>query len=219
MKKYVGKVDAVICEGTTLSRTETSAMTEYELSVKAKKLLEDNKYVFVVCASTNIDRIAAFCSAVPKGKYCLCDSYQKKILDMVKKKCSKYSSLYNFGKIMEYSGYLDEKIEKQGFCMFVRLRNSLSSKLMEKYKDKNPLVIYSMWSGYLENDENMKRAVEGYTLTKLHTSGHADIKTIKNVVETEKPDMIIPIHTIAPEIFPQGKSVLVQICDGQEVIV
>ncbi len=38
---------------------------------------EENKYVFVACASINIDRVAAFTKAVLRGRYCLCDSYQK----------------------------------------------------------------------------------------------------------------------------------------------
>ena len=122
-------------------------MTEYELSKKAEELFKKNKYVFIACASTNIDRIAGFCSVVPRGKYCLCDEYQKDILNIVKENCEKYSPLYSFGKMCYYGKNLDEKMEKQGFCMFVRLGNYLSNQIMEKYRDKDPLIIYSMWSG------------------------------------------------------------------------
>lgn len=219
LEKYVGKVDAVICEGTTLSREDKAVMTEYKLSVKAKKLLRDNRYVFIACASSNIDRIAAFCSVVPRGKYCLCDGYQKRILDTVREQCGQYSPLYQFGKTLTYSRYLDKRMEKQGFCMFVRPGNYLSAKLMKEYRDKNPLVIYSMWSGYLENNDDMKKALEGYRLIKLHTSGHADPGTIKSVIEAVNPDVIIPIHTTVPEKFPYGNAVPVPICDGQEITI
>ncbi len=36
--------------------------------------------------------------------------------------------------------------------MFVRCGNKKHKKIMEMYKDKNPVVIYSMWKGYLEQD-------------------------------------------------------------------
>ena len=42
LKKYVGCVDALICEGTTLNRSDSLTMTEYELSKKAKQILREN---------------------------------------------------------------------------------------------------------------------------------------------------------------------------------
>ena len=61
LEKYVKKVDALVCEGTTLNRTKVNFETENDSKNKVKSVLEDNKYVFVVCSSTNIDRIAGIC--------------------------------------------------------------------------------------------------------------------------------------------------------------
>ena len=219
LNKYIRKVDVVICEGTTLSRSNAASMTEYELSQKAATLFKDNKYVFVVCASTNIDRIAGLCSAVPEGKYCLCDNYQSDILEVIKRKCEKFSPLYSFKKMCRYGKNLDEKMEKQGFCMFIRLGNYFSTQLMEKYRDKNPLIIYSMWSGYLENNQELQELVKGFRLTKLHTSGHADVETIGDILGMLQPSAVIPIHTDAPVEIPYDKDKIVSVCDGQEIVI
>ena len=216
LEKYVGKVDVLICEGTTVSRKKEVSVTESELTFKAKEILQENKYVFVACASTNIDRIAAICAAVPRGKYCVCDAYQKSILDIVKEKSGKYSRLYNFPKMLTYNSSLDDKMLHQGFCMFIRPGNFLSTRLLEKYKDKSPLVIYSMWHGYLQQNENLKNALGGFRMIELHTSGHADSKTIDRVISKTKPKLIIPIHTDAPEQFANLSAV--RVVDDGEII-
>ena len=84
--------------------------------------------------------------------------------------------------------------------MFVRCGNPEHKRIMEMYKDKNPVVIYSMWKGYLEQ-RNVKEFLDGYKRLDMHTSGHADRNAIKMVIDTVKPDMVIPMHTKLPEAF------------------
>lgn len=122
------------------------------------------------------------------------------------------------GKI-DLLSFNDEKMEKQGFCMFVRLGNYLSTQIMEKYRDKDPLIIYSMWSGYLDNSQEMQRSVEGYRLIQLHTSGHADIDTICKMLSTVQPELVIPIHTEAPSNIPYDRYKVVIANDGQEICI
>lgn len=57
-----------------------------------------------------------------------------------------------------------------------------------------------MWKGYLEQ-ESMKSFLDGYKRIDLHTSGHADVDTIKSVIDAVKPEKIIPIHTEVPNAF------------------
>ena len=200
LEKYVKKVDALVCEGTTLNRAEAKCETENDLKNRIKKVLEENKYVFVVCSSTNIDRLAGICSVVPRGKYCICDKYQLSVIDYVRNHAGHRSSLYRFNKVLYYSENLDDKMLDRGFCMFVRCGKSKHKRIMEKYKDKNPVVIYSMWKGYLEQD-NIKEFLDGYKRLDMHTSGHADSDAIKIVIDTVRPDIIIPMHTEVPEAF------------------
>ena len=216
LEKNVGKVDVLVCEGTTLSRTEARCETEYELKNRIKPILEENKYVFVVCSSTNIDRLAGICSVIPIGKYCICDNYQLSVMEYVRKHAGHKSSLYRFSKAKYYRENLDEKMNGSGFCMFVRCGNPEHKKVMEMYKDKNPVVIYSMWKGYLEQD-NIKRFLDGYKRLDMHTSGHADSDAIKMVTDITQPETVIPMHTEVPEAFEKlvGKDKLMILKDGE----
>ena len=200
LEKYVGKVDALVCEGTTLNRSEVKCETENELKNRIKSVLEENKYVFVVCSSTNIDRLAGICSVIPRGKYCICDKYQMSVIDYIRKHAGDRSSLYRFDKALYYSENLDERMKGKGFCMFVRCGNPEHKRIMEMYRDKNPVVIYSMWKGYLEHD-SVKEFLKGYKRVDMHTSGHADYNGIKMVIDVVQPEMIIPMHTELPEAF------------------
>lgn len=210
LEKYVRKVDALVCEGTTLNRAEAKSETENDLKNRIKFVLQENKYVFVVCSSTNIDRLAGICAIIPEGKYCICDKYQLSVIEYIRDYAGNKSSLYKFRKALYYSENLDEKMNDRGFCMFVRCGNPEHKRIMEMYKDKNPVVIYSMWKGYLEQD-NIKDFLDGYKRLDMHTSGHADIEAIKMVIDTVRPDVIIPMHTEVPEAFLKlagNKSVL-----------
>ena len=200
LKRYVGKVNALACEGTTLSRTDSQCETENELKNRIKTILLKNKYVFVVCSSTNIDRIAGICSVIPRGKYCICDKYQLSVLEYVREYAGGKSSLYEFEKALYYGDNLDEKMLNRGFCMFVRAGNPEHKRIMEMYKDKNPVVIYSMWQGYL-NQESINGFLDGFKRIDMHTSGHADTIAIKEVINTVNPEVVIPMHTEVPYAF------------------
>ncbi|GJQ60911.1 MAG: hypothetical protein SCALA701_37120 [Candidatus Scalindua sp.] len=86
-------------------------------------------------------------------------------------------------------------------------------------------LIYSMWEGYLQKS-NTKKFVDylikrNFTIHKIHTSGHADIMTLKRMVEAIKPKNIVPIHTFEgdeyKEIFTGTK--VVRIKDNEVVTI
>jgi ribonuclease J len=66
-----------------------------------------------------------------------------------------------------------------------------------------------MWKGYIDNktpafNEKTAEFFEPYKnrIEFMHTSGHADIETLKSVFNAVNPKCgIIPIHTEAPEEF------------------
>ena len=41
----------------------------------------------------------------------------------------------------------------------------------------------------------------GLQLQVIHTSGHADINTLKRLVDALKPKALVPIHTFHPEAY------------------
>lgn len=118
--RKIGEVDVLITEGTTLSRLDAKHMTERELQQKVKEYMLQYKYVFVLCASTNLERICALSKTVPRGKYFVCDAYQSKLLDLVMKHWGSYSELYRNIKKTIYGDNLFDKMRDRGFLMTVR---------------------------------------------------------------------------------------------------
>ncbi|MBA7519824.1 hypothetical protein ES705_11912 [subsurface metagenome] len=80
--------------------------------------------------------------------------------------------------------------------------------------------IYSLWEGYLLDYslQKMMRFIKKKNMKfyQIHTSGHAEIDTLKKVVKKLKPGKIIPIHTFHPDkygaLFNQK---IVQVSDGE----
>lgn len=216
LEAYVTKVDALVCEGTTLSRDVAECETELDLKYRIRNVLLNNKYVFVVCSSTNIDRLAGVSSSVPFGKYCVCDKYQYSVIEYIRKVAGNKSSLYKFDKMLCYGRNLDQKMIERGFCMFIRCGNPEHKRIIEKYKHLNPVIIYSMWKGYLKQ-EPVKSFLDGYVRIDMHTSGHADNDAIQMVIKTVNPDMIIPMHTEEPKAFIDmaGSAEVMLVNDGE----
>lgn len=222
LDKLIGKVDALIIEGTTLSRTDTKPITERELQQKVKAYMEQYKYVFVLCASTNLERICALSKAVPRGKYFICDEYQDSLLDLMQQHWGEYSPLYRNIKKITYGENLLSRFREKGFLMMVR-DNRKFREIIRNFAPEQSIILYSMWDGY--------RTRPGSTIPdflnlagrwdSLHTSGHASQKDIQMVIEKINPDMIIPIHTDSPDmlqaICPNRNIVILN--DGEEVSV
>ena len=261
LKKYAKHIDYIVCEGTTISRSGEPPMSEHELRQKAAEMMKAAKYVFVLCSSTNIDRIGAFYHANPKGRLFICDKYQKKQLETVRQAHADKSDYYNFQHVYDYAPNLDEIMEKNGFCMLVRQGESFRC-VMEKFKNKCSmglvsehrlggrtigvyngfLVIYSMWTGYLDNRKKNQKLIDflapyqvsdielakklltsdEYNFRILHTSGHASPEDIKKLYEAVNPKQgLIPIHTDSPEMFKEliPNGIVILLDDGKELLI
>ena len=106
--------------------------------------------------------------------------------------------------------------------VFMLVKSSMSEYLKGiKNLDASP-VLYSMWKGYQE-DPSMKYFIQGLTkgdeslLYNVHTSGHADVSTLKRLVSQLRPEKVIPIHTFRPEMYKELFNNVVEIADGQEI--
>ena len=220
---YAKDIDYIICEGTTVSRTGEPPMTEHELGRKAAELMKSKPHVFVLCASTNIDRIGVFYHANPKGRFFVCDKYQKEQLEIVRDGHKDKSSFYDFSHVYDYAPNLDKHMEEKGFCMLIR-QGEFFKRVIEKYKD-NCLIIYSMWTGYLDDrarSQGLCDFLALYEYQVLHTSGHASLQDLKQVYDTVKPKRgFIPFHTDAPEKFSEiiPERDLILLNDGEKMLI
>ena len=208
-EKYCKNIDVLITEGTMLSRMNEQVFTERELGVKAEELVRENKYVFALCSSTNIDTIAEFYNAALKNNkpFIVCEKeFQAEILKIVTQNTS--SQFYNFDrrKVYMYAENLHAFMAERGF-FFLGRANYVTQKAMEAFPDS--LLIYSMWKGYLDKthpafDEYKSNFVNnalnaGCRMVNLHTSGHACVDEIEKLCEITGAKTIIPIHSENPE--------------------
>lgn len=200
LDRRIGKVDAIITEGTTVSRTDGKTVTEWELQARVRNYLQQYKYVFVLCATTNLDRIFALARAVPRGKYCICDDYQKTLVETVSKHWNGISSFYEMPKLLSFKYHPPARFVELGGLMFVRA-NSKFEAIIRQYDPAQSILLYSMWDGYrTKPDSNIPEflSLTG-TWAELHTSGHASPDGLRHVIEKADPEIVIPMHTDAPQ--------------------
>ncbi|MHA1886773.1 MAG: MBL fold metallo-hydrolase [Promethearchaeota archaeon] len=213
INKYIltkGNIDILITEGTMLSRLDERVQHENDLKLKAISLMKQYKNVFVMCSSTNLERLATFHAANKevKGRPFVCDYYQKDILQIFSDTAGKESPLFNFEKSYSFSD-TNRKLLKwmyeNGFCMLVRATNKFNDYLdyLEEQIDiNNSILIYSMWKEYINPDSKHAKKqyldfISRFPLVKqLHTSGHASADCLAKVCNLVNPVLgIIPIHS------------------------
>ena len=225
------KVDALIIEGTLLSReTYENNITEQQLEDIAVNALQ--KYTgpaFVMGSAMNVDRMkTAYNIAQRTGRIFLEDLYTAGVLSAIGKGVpgpgTKGVRVFMVGgkdshdELEKYS-YCKigrQAIAKSDFLMCIRatMKNTLK-KINEERSFENGILFYSMWKGYREN-EYTKEFLEymestGVKIHTLHTSGHADIATIDRLVEKTSPDILVPVHTERPEWFEKyNKTMLIK---------
>jgi ribonuclease J len=208
-------------------------------------LEKHNTIAFGIASSQNIDRMVTFYKAAKRtDRMFVVDVYTANVLTAIGYPTIPHPSK-NYPEIrVFFPRYLCDKLEKghQKDMMykfvpykitkdeissnlsrvFMLVKSSMSEYLKEiKNLDASP-VIYSMWKGYQE-DPSMKYFIRGLTkgddslLYNAHTSGHADVSTLKRLVSRLRPDKVIPIHTFRPEMYKELFNNVVEIADGQEI--
>lgn len=125
LRKYVGQVDILITEGTMLSRDDEQTKTESEIQSIMGDLMAKYKYVFVLCSSTNFDRLAGLHKANARfmGRPFVCDVYQNVQFKTLTNYSGKHSELYVINDAIEMSlkkVNLHKRMTERGFTMIVR---------------------------------------------------------------------------------------------------
>lgn len=225
LRELPENVDKLLCEGTTLSRDGYVAVSETALEKKATALFrETTGPVFVLQSSMNIDRLVSMYRAAKQSRRIfLEDVYMAGIATAAGENIPNpsFQDVYAFmtspekyGMLLEYQNRAGKDfIAKRPFVMCVR--NTMLSylrRLSEMMSFENGILVYSFWNGYRET-ESMRHFLSecenlGLKIVTLHTSGHADEKALRRLIETVKPKVLIPVHTenadgfrhIAPDI-------------------
>lgn len=212
----LSNIDAVIIEGTTLSRETLKENIEEETleEIAQNYLIKHTEPAFIMMSAMNIDRlITAYNVAQNTNRLLLEDIYTAEIAsaacgNILAPNKDKQIRVFTTGgdkqyeKLQQYGNAKIGKYEmsKKPFVMCVRqsMKNYLE-KLNEVLSFEGGILFYAMWKGYMEQPDmqNFIRYMQnkGVKLHILHTSGHADALTLDRLIEAANPKMIIPIHT------------------------
>ena len=159
---------------------------------------------------------------MPTDKVLICDAYQKRILDTVINNVYYESSLYrrHDSPLVIDKGRYPKYYKEHGFVSLVRATENFISKIKEFPKD-DVRIIYSMWTGYIEENLALKELLDTYPSYICHASGHVSKEDLVAFIELVNPDVIIPVHTESPEMLEglvPHKSVCV-VDDGEAFII
>ena len=115
-----------------------------------------------------------------------------------------------------FKAYLDKK----GYVIIARSSERFDN-LLEQIPGEKQKVL-SMWDGYVKEgteayNENLANSLDG-KYDYMHTSGHVDMKDLRDMFRLLQPKAIIPIHTDSPDEFEKqfcDEWPVIRLCDGQ----
>ena len=201
-------IDSLVIEGTMMSRSDGESYSEEDLFRDAGRLLAHHKHVFLVISSTNLDSIQTFYRAAANRRlpFYVYNRYCKTQLETLGKYAGERWEAPTFEDVEQLRS--PSRLREGGVVLIKA--NEQGRKLLESCADCRPAVVYSMWPGYYKRklDPDLCAFVEAcreksipvYPLTDstygpLHTSGHASLELIAEVIRAANPRALYPIHT------------------------
>ncbi|MBO4472413.1 MAG: hypothetical protein J5765_01255 [Clostridia bacterium] len=210
------KVDLLICEKTIDSPQN---MTERELEEKAVAIMKEHKEIFLIQSASNLDRAVSFYRASKKTAtpFLMTPIHVQTLRHYDTAPNPKtFADVYEYFPRKQSPDVHDLEKKKYGekvigrdaiskldrFCMMISMNmEDYLQKLAELRDLSGAVVIYSMWSGYKQENEAFFEKLRdlGVQVVDLHTSGHADGGAIEALIERTNPKEIRYVHTEKPK--------------------
>ena len=230
-KNLPNGVDYLLLEGTNVLRAKNNPTEREVENRFVKAFGEAPDALHLVwCSAKNIDRICALFRACKRcGKTLVIDPYTANVLAVVAELNPKIPTVTTTEQMKVYFPHrltkrLTERNQKQYIHSLNPKQNKVSyddfARSPEKYvmlvrpttltylqRINTPHIrlIKSIWGGYWDepNTERFRSWVEEHCeqVKDIHSSGHADTKSLQRIVEHIRPQTIIPIHTDSPSSF------------------
>ena len=224
-------VDYLLLEGTNILRIKSNPTERdiEKQFVEAFNDAPDALHL-VWCSAKNIDRICAlFRACIRCGKWLAIDPYTANVLAAVARLNPKIPTvttaeqmkvyfpprltdrlternqeryIYSLNPKQNKASYDDFSGSPEKYVMLVR---PTVLTYLQRIKALRIRFIRSIWSGYWNepSTERFRGWVEEHCeqVKDIHSSGHADTKSLQRIVEHIRPQTIIPIHTDSPSSF------------------
>lgn len=238
-------VDYLLLEGTTIGRETKPFKTETEIEAELTEVFKQpDKINLIYTSGQNIDRLVSIYRAcIRTGKTLVVDVYVATILKELSRFANipfpsdsfknvkvifpYYTSrrLKNGGNeqiLYQFKNYkiTKEEIGQQSDKIVMIVRPSMQKDIDRITGIDGGNMIYSMWEGYLLKSDTRKfmdyLTNRKFEIYKIHTSGHADTETLKQMVEAIKPKHIVPIHTFSGNEYQRIFSIpIIELNDGE----
>ncbi len=232
LNKSVNNVNAMLLEGSSLGRIGVSEHFKTETQIEDELVYSFRKtegLALVHCSSQNIDRVVSIFRACKRtGRKLVIDLYTAEILKATGNKNIPQSYWNELALFVPHHQRIFVKENEMFQTLKGHSRNRIFAEKLESAPDKfvvlfrplhiadlkrhsvvleNASYIYSQWNGYWENGNYAKVAdfLQEYGIEKksIHTSGHASPANLKLLVESIKPEKVVPIHSFAPEKYSE----------------
>jgi len=209
------RIDVLLMEGSMLGRGEGKSATEGALERRFEKAFRQTKGVVAVMASsTNLNRLVTlYKAAVSAGRELVVPPHVG-LLTMKTgnpnlpnfKTFKKFRKWDAPGTRAPHAVSSDAVLAEPGRYV-VFLKTSITETMLANgLFCPDAAFIYSMWSGY-KKQERMTAMLARIEATgtrmapDIHTSGHADIPTLKRFAKAMNATRIVPIHTEHPDRY------------------
>ena len=224
-------VDLLLMEGTMMGRGTEAYKKETNVEEEMLEVLrKETGPAFLICSGQHVDRLcAAFRASKKAGRIFVVDIYTAWILQILS---GHFNSTPHFrwdeirvlahGKTAQ-NHYLKIK-GSSTFASFLRdiyksnnviteaqiagdpgryfIKNNRIDILLKNLNSPQCSIIYSQWSGYLEEKYNPAswrltslRDDPRVSFCQIHTSGHGFLRDLKRYVDAIVPRTLVPIHT------------------------
>ncbi len=216
-------IDCLLIEGTTIGRKHENSKTEEYIEIELIELFKKSKSInYIYTSSQNIDRVVSIYRAcLISQKTLVVDVYTANVLETLSEFAGIPAPLKGFSNLKVLFPYrlttslfkngrgdlankfskskiTKDEISKNPSSFVLLVRPSMKSDLNKIITDSGNLI-YSMWEGYKEQTTTQEfidwLRSKNFIIYDIHTSGHADADTLKELADTLAPKAIIPIHT------------------------
>ncbi|NLD91903.1 MAG: MBL fold metallo-hydrolase [Fibrobacter sp.] len=219
-------VDYLLLEGTQIERHTQNDRKETDIEEELVSIFSEKGRLNLLYASgQNIDRLVSVYRACKRtGKTFVVDVYTACILKEISVFSSIPYPSNSFKEIrVFYPYFLSKRIASRGDekLLYQFRRYKITKEEISKNKDSIVMLVrpsmqvdleriqgieggnlvYSLWEGYLRNEKTNSFVdylkARHFQVTKIHTSGHADIGTLGKMTDAISPKHIVPIHTFS----------------------
>ena len=233
-------IDYLLLEGSHIEEEEGTCEKEEDVESRLVELLSDKERLyFIATSSQNIDRIVSIYRACKTtGRVFVIDPYTALILQVIKEisyaipqhDWGKYMKVLftenRHTKLMQKDDILNrfaqsevkyEDIIKDKGKYLIKDLYAARNKFATNKDLSETTLIYSMWDGYLEDDERLRAFWETnkVPIIHVHTSGHAHVADLKKFADALNPKTIIPIHTFSPGKYKKLFKNTKELSDGE----